>query len=250
MKEFYLRPLGKLDSVVPLKQIFCKEWYAECRGNGYRVKSSTISRRDGVLYEVSSECIASRLAIALGFSCVPQYDMGLLEGGDDGQTIVCYRNELKEDSLIYYDRERSATGLHGVSLIETFSPDAVKKIQDLILFDFLIGNSRHLHDIVFNREVNDFVVFNNGAGLGGSNTTSFLESNKNNFFGLVEAEERLNWVSRCALNPISLEWLHGLIETFHDRRRRELIEEGLINNFRKVESHFGVTLLSDVEATQ
>lgn len=233
-----------------------EKWRVDCSGFIYWLKSSSFSRTGEEMFECESECIACRLAEQLGLDNVLYYDMGTLQKNTGDKIKVCYSKEFDEDNIIYYDDAipgvAQLVGEGKWDAVTEFNPSAVKSLQDLMLFDILIGNTdRHLHNVAFDVETGSFLLFDNGAGLCGSVPTNVLKNAIDISFNFHKCRpfydtvgNQIKLIETCTFNSVSQTWLKELVEEFLDKKRAKLITRYLVNNFRKVEDYFELSLLT------
>ena len=234
----------------------CLEKWRVLTENGevYWLKSSSL--KDGeVLYECESECMSSRLAHALGYPNIVNYNMDIFHF--KGKEIkVCSSKEFNESDL-YYCAEVVQTakyyeGEEKYQKVIDFNPDAECALQELLLFDILIGNSdRHLNNIAYDFNKQNFLLFDNGAGLLGLSKTNTLKLDSKISFKFNKckpffhtAGQQLELIDQYRFNPVKKEFLHDLVYTYLDKKRAKWVLPWLISNFEKVGEYFEFPVFS------
>lgn len=222
-------------------------------GKNFWLKGHSFDYTRAPLFECESECITCRLAKMLGFSNVVWYDMDTFYYSEE--TIkVCTIPEFDEKS-IYYLADllpgiANLTGFEKYKAVHQLGDQLAKKIQDILLFDILIGNSdRHLHNLAVDVSKNDLLLFDNGASLLSQVPTNRLRINCISFkyhpcrpfFDTVGKQIKL--ISDCRLKPVKEDDLKDLVKRYIVPKRFKYIWPYLRGNFREVEKYFGASLL-------
>ena len=222
-------------------------------GKNFWLKGHSFDYTRAPLFECESECIACRLAKMLGFSNIVWYEMDTFYFS--GKPIkVCTSPEFNE-SDIYYLADllpgiANLTGLKKYEAVHQLGNQFIEKIQDILLFDILIGNNdRHLHNLAVDVSKNDLLLFDNGASLLSQVPTKRLNINRVSFnyhpcrpfFDTVGKQIKL--ISDCRLRPINENDLKDLVRMYTIPKRFKYVWPYLKENFKEVEKYFGTSLL-------
>lgn len=234
-----------------------KKWRVMQKESGkmFWLKGSSVDYSDTDLFECESECLASHLALKLGFSNVVLYELDTLHCNNE-EIKVCYSEEFDENDVAYYaEIAPGATNFVGKEKFDfvcSLDYSMKPQIQDVLLFDILIGNKdRHLHNLALNVSKGEILIFDCGDSLLSQipsdrlrlYNTSFRFHKCRPFFDTVGKQIEL--IDHCTFNSVSKDYLKQLVQKYLPKQRQDIVLNYLRDNFSKVEQYFGISILTE-----
>lgn len=226
-----------------------RKWTGLVNNKRVYIKTSS-SERGKVWYECESECIASRLAIAMGIPQVINYYLDtLVLKNKEYKVCVSYDFVCSGEFKYFNSIAPYAFRLSGEEkyrYIVSQLPQLKSRIDTILLFDSIIGNEdRHLRNlgIVQTACLGYYIpLFDCGNSMFYNKSQKYIQTMLKSdldllpckpFYSTHQSQLRLCDLSSVQLKPVYKEQVYRIVNSFYTGERAKLICKFLISRLRR-----------------